>query len=595
MGVPRLFPWLTITFPGITITLKRGQSGVEVDNVYIDSQSIAHAACQFAFNYGAKKRRMYPFEKLSYVEKRLKAFEFHFNTIKSIVKLVRPRRLLYISNDGPAPIAKQSQQRQRRFASEPSSGFDSNSLTPGTEFMAELTEYMEFAIRREIQTNEAWKKFRVIFSGSNEEGEGEHKLLNYIRAMPKEQAQRESHCIVGPDGDLIMLALAAHVDNIFLLREDIESVDVYHFVDMGRVRRELPSIFPATSGPRSLDDVSNDFIFIGFLVGNDFLPKVQMFMYLEEGLQLMIKEYIDVYTSSGMYLTTDGKINREAFRRFIERLSENEKMYLEQQAPYSRNILAVTQGMKPEEIEARFSGYEREKNNPIFVDHTLLDNMEGDTLNFDTYATAYYSRAGIDISGTSRDLDRMCRDYIKTIIWIGEYYINGLPSWGHYYPWHYPPLMSDLYVALIATPFDELSKFELGRPSLPFVQLLSVLPPRSANLLSMPFRRLMLDANSPLVRAGTYPSSFKIDYEGKTKKHFGISILNFADVKLVERCYQRMMDIVARGKTIQEVVGMYPRNKLGRAITLRYSPSASDERYTNKYGVVDVKIVVGNL
>ena len=102
--------------------------------------------------------------------------------------------------------------------------------------MFELTKYLHYAIRNELQTNEAWKKLNVIFSGCSDPGEGEHKLLVHIRNLPKDVAQRQTHCIVGPDGDLIMLALSAHVKNVYLLREDLEVVDVYHLVNMGKVR-----------------------------------------------------------------------------------------------------------------------------------------------------------------------------------------------------------------------------------------------------------------------------------------------------------------------------------------------------------------------
>ena len=45
---------------------------------------------------------------------------------------------------------------------------------------------------------------------------------------------------------------------------------------------------------RDEDDVSNDFAFIGFLVGNDFLPKIKMFYNLKDGLQKMFDIYQDI-------------------------------------------------------------------------------------------------------------------------------------------------------------------------------------------------------------------------------------------------------------------------------------------------------------
>lgn len=82
-----------------------------------------------------------------------------------------------------APRAKLNQQRQRRFRSamatkekiriaqqkglavpsEPP--FDSNCITPGTEFMHNLSKYLRYFIHRKMQEDTAWQKVQVIFSG----------------------------------------------------------------------------------------------------------------------------------------------------------------------------------------------------------------------------------------------------------------------------------------------------------------------------------------------------------------------------------------------------------------------------------------------
>jgi 5'-3' exonuclease len=40
-------------------------------------------------------------------------------------------------------------------------------------------------VQRKIHEDEKWKKIKVIFSGSDVPGEGEHKILDYIRNMQK--------------------------------------------------------------------------------------------------------------------------------------------------------------------------------------------------------------------------------------------------------------------------------------------------------------------------------------------------------------------------------------------------------------------------
>jgi 5'-3' exonuclease len=92
--------------------------------------------------------------------------------------------------DGVAPRAKMNQQRSRRFRSakdlaeatkdkrivpadganvdnvDPYSGaFDSNCITPGTEFLLRISECIQYFIRKKIKEDPLWKNLSVIFSG----------------------------------------------------------------------------------------------------------------------------------------------------------------------------------------------------------------------------------------------------------------------------------------------------------------------------------------------------------------------------------------------------------------------------------------------
>ena len=108
-------------------------------------------------------------------------FQVIFEYMDRIVAAVRPRKLLYIAVDGPAPRAKLNQQRSRRFKSAkeraekmqveqrlrqqweesgqkaglppPSSDeseFDSNVITPGTKFMATLSRWLRWVRSRAL-------------------------------------------------------------------------------------------------------------------------------------------------------------------------------------------------------------------------------------------------------------------------------------------------------------------------------------------------------------------------------------------------------------------------------------------------------------
>ena len=92
--------------------------------------------------------------------------------------------------DGVVPMAKIRQQRLRRFKSpwvsaeevrlgKPESGprWDTNAITPGTAFMEKLGKALH-----DIRG----PKVRWLVSDAAEPGEGEHKIMNQMRAVDGE-------------------------------------------------------------------------------------------------------------------------------------------------------------------------------------------------------------------------------------------------------------------------------------------------------------------------------------------------------------------------------------------------------------------------
>lgn len=572
MGVPRLYPWICKNFPHLIKHFQEGHYRLEVDNLYLDSNGLLHPSAQLVFNYGDNKKMRNDYEDLSYEEKRTKTFEKFFQDIEMLTKIVIPKKRLFIAIDGPAPIAKQSQQRERRFGAMPctpkdgendTQQFSSTEISPGTIFEFELTKYLHTKIRKKMNNDSIWRNIEVIFSPPTSPGEGEHTCLDHMRANAN--AKNESNCIFGPDGDLIMLALSAHLPNIFLFRQDLYNPGYFDVLNFGTIREELKYKLFRTNKKeinRNLNDISDDFILIGFFVGNDFLPKIQMFTYLEDGLELMLTTY-DRISKGGTtnLLTKEGKIRHESFVRFVEELARREHMYL---------------------LDQRKVEYK----DPRFIDKTLLScigqaKSGAPVLNMDLYREKYYAKSGVtlDEDGESEEVRKMCLDYLRMIAWVFEYYVITLPSWHDFYPWHYAPLMGDL-VEVMKTLSDEEYEYvysfkDKGEPSLPFVQLLCILPPSRSHLIPPSYGKLMTSKSSKLVKSGMYPKKFKVDYEGKIKEHMGVVLLPFVDIKLVKEEYKKVVT-----KKILK------RNTLGRPESFVYNKKYAS-KYTSDYG--DIK------
>ena len=196
--------------------------------------------------------------------------------------------------------------------------WDHNVITPGTSFMDTLSKYLRFYIHTRLTHNPAWKDVTIIFSDSNTPGEGEHKIMEFIRLQRVKPGYDPNlkHVIHGLDADLIMLvvlntkpifhfkkvifggkrterrvmrtalakkAIAAGTTNsitdTFDNHDDlISDQKPLEILSVSILREYLAHEFrnDAFSSPFAFSmnskGVVDDFVFLCFFVGNDFLP-----------------------------------------------------------------------------------------------------------------------------------------------------------------------------------------------------------------------------------------------------------------------------------------------------------------------------------
>jgi 5'-3' exonuclease len=388
--------------------------------------------------------------------------------------------------------------------------FSSVMITPGTAWMNQLDEWMKtIGVKRLVVKQDTC----VVFSSCFIPGEGEHKLLEYIRERaPVDDYFRlhQTHCHFGPDGDLIMLALATQVQYVYLLRDGRE-IGTYDFLDVSSIRSDLVNVLYATKIAntksvcnRSPTDAANDFIFAGFFVGNDFLPKVNMFFFLEDGLEMMIR-IIDALAFHGMYITQNGAITRN-IQKFVEAIAQSEYTYISDQ-----QFQQV-----PETEDDRF------------VNWTLVDSLnKKGTLDFQMYRDLYYKKAfNVDVV-TPQYISEMCEKFWRMLVWVFVYYTQGIEhsGWEEIYPYHYAPMMTDLAKYLKSIHDSKFfCTFNRGRPSTHIEQLCSVLPPSASHLVPKKFSSIL---------SGNL--DFSIDYEGKTKEYQGIALIDFVDITTIRK------------------------------------------------------------
>ena len=238
-------------------------------------------------------------------------------------------------------MAKQHQQRKRRYLSAytnqiinefkdhnsiPYLNWDSNQITPGTSFMINLNKYLKdyYDINK--------FDYKVIVSGSDEAGEGEHKAIRYIKDQNQKQNQTnqtnpEIDVIYGLDADLIMLTLTCGVENIYLMREADPN---FNYIDMKRLRRNI-SLYLYDS-----EDISYmyDYVVICFLLGNDFLPNIPCLKLRFNGLTILCNTYKEIYNKLQVnlvnYESNKYKINYNFIKLLVEAISKMEDKLMQE-------------------------------------------------------------------------------------------------------------------------------------------------------------------------------------------------------------------------------------------------------------------------
>lgn len=494
--------------------------------------------------------------------------------------------------------------------------FDSNCITPGTPFMQRLSRCLQYYIHDRLNNNPGWKNVKVILSDANVPGEGEHKIMDYIR---KQRSQPDhdpntQHVLCGADADLIMLGLATHEPNFTIIREeflpnkprpcdicsqighemkDCNGLDVgqntqadvafgketqFIFVRLNVLKeyleRELE--MPNLPFPYEFERVLDDWVFMCFFVGNDFLPHLPSLEIRENAIDRLIGLYKKCVYKTGGYLTDSGDVALERVEMIMRDLghvedeifqdrqkneermkARNKRMKLEKQRRPDFSVMhntqfapsAVGQGQPAPIVNAKedilrisrmamhMQGGQQQGKNSAFeaMLHPSGEQDQQGNRGAKRKADDQLQPAKEEEDEQAHDEVRLWEDGFKDRYYESKFdvlpdniqfrysvalqYVKGLCWVLQYYyqgcaswEWYFP-----YHYAPFASDFVNIKglskKFTHGTPFKPLEQLMGVFPAASRQHIPVPFAKLMIDPESSII--DFYPDDFNIDLNGK--------------------------------------------------------------------------------
>ncbi|XP_050302110.1 5'-3' exoribonuclease 1 [Anthonomus grandis grandis] len=583
MGVPKFFRYISERYPCLSELVREYQLP-EFDNMYLDMNGIIHMCSHPDDNN--------PHFRIT----EEKIFEDIFHYLEVLFRMIRPQKLFFMAIDGVAPRAKMNQQRGRRFRTAKDAEkqeleakkkgevlptedrFDSNCITPGTVFMARLHEQLKYFCVDKISNDPLWKNVKIILSGHETPGEGEHKIMDYIRYIRSQPGYDPNtrHCLYGLDADLIMLGLCTHEPHFSLLREEVkfgkkstkrQSVPeeiTFFLLHLSLMREYLEMEFSPlkdklTKFEFDLENIIDDWVLMGFLVGNDFIPHLPNLHIANGALPILYKAYMEVLPTLDGYINEGGELNLSRFEKFMQKLANFDLENFEEiredleymSAKTGRKTTAhskVSTLRDLEEWASNENGTEYETLEPegnvapktrnsdlealirstdeLDVESDYESEDDEEDLAFKNYKKEYYMNKLEYSNVTPEVLRAQAEGYVRAIQWNLHYYYNGCCSWSWYYPHHYAPYISDIKHFT-----DFKIDFDPGRPFKPYEQLLAVLPVASKGLLPQPYHRLMTDDSSIISKY--YPEEFQTDKNGKRQEWEAVVLIPFMDEKLL--------------------------------------------------------------
>ena len=517
MGIPSYFSYIIKNHANI---VRRFGNNMNVDNLYLDSNSIVYDA--------ARSLKLEDFKSMADFETAL--ISSVCAKIEEYIALVKPTKCVYVAFDGVPPMAKVQQQRLRRYKGQvkdiltrdivpcQSNSWNTVAITPGTPFMEKLDQ----GLIHHFRSAEERYNLAFILSPSGEEGEGEHKIFEFIRCRPEWHAEYTT-VVYGLDADLIILGLnhLSYCPSIYLLREApsfIGSInadfvpDEHYLLELSLLSEAIVSRMTGGSVMPHVGKI-NDYILMSAMLGNDFMPHFPSVNIRTNGIDILLDTYGTVVKEEDV-IFNGTSIHWPLFKQFIKTLAVEEHRNLlyeyKLRNKYRNRQYRCTTASELEEKMNAIPMARREE------EHYICPTEYG-------WEDRYYTML-FRTDPTPHAISNISTNYMESLEWNMKYYTSGCPDWTLCYHYDYPPLLVDLAAHV---PEHDISFIETKSPEpLTKMQLLAyVLPKSQLHLLPYPLFEKLKDKK-------WYSDDFP--FKWAFCKYFWEGHVLFADIDLKE-------------------------------------------------------------
>jgi 5'-3' exonuclease len=332
-----------------------------------------------------------------------------------------------------------------------------------------------------------------MFSGSDEVGEGEHKIFQYIRDN-NDIMKNKTIVVYGLDADLIMLGINhLHISNkIYLFRETpefIKSIDSSlipnenYIIYLNELSNGIVAHMKNFNKANITENVIKYYMFMCFFLGNDFLPHFPSVNIRTLGIHILMNAYKEVLGSSKKTIIQNNKIQWSVLSKIINVLSDNEHDNLLREH-------TVREKLSKRQYPCRTYQEQMEKYNKIPISNREIEEYINPKQR--GWEKRYYDKL-IHCNNNTFNIKKICINYLEGIEWTFNYYSGNEIDWNWKYNYHYPPLLKDLNKYIPHWNYDILNIETPNNDINEFIQLAYVLPKEKLNYLPPKYHYKLLE------------------------------------------------------------------------------------------------------